>query len=152
MASGLAHGITLLFIQGFLLCGFLGIFVYGQATNAVLAQNSVSPHLNGKRWTLPVTHTRKCSPCRVRVLFSYLVSECIGREGSLPCARERRSGKMRIKAPPRRERLDYAGVTITQHVQFSPYEARTLTQDGCAVNDSGNFPFNDSPERTKFLL
>ena len=57
--SSLSHAIVLLFIEGFLLCGFLATFDYAPEADAGNRQNSYSPHLNGKPSSLPVTYTRK---------------------------------------------------------------------------------------------
>lgn len=55
----LSHAIVLLFVQSFLLCGFLATFDYALEADASNRQNSYSPHLNGKPTSLPVTYTRK---------------------------------------------------------------------------------------------
>lgn len=59
MSTGLALGIALLFVEGFLLCGFLATFDYAPEANAGNTQNSFTPYLNGKPSMLPVTYTRK---------------------------------------------------------------------------------------------
>ncbi|XP_003700058.2 rhesus blood group-associated glycoprotein Rh50 isoform X3 [Megachile rotundata] len=55
--NNVSHAIVLLFIEGFLLCGFLATFDYAPEANAAYRQNSFSPHLNGKPSSLPVTYT-----------------------------------------------------------------------------------------------
>ncbi|XP_029037489.2 ammonium transporter Rh type A isoform X6 [Osmia bicornis bicornis] len=55
--NNVSHAIVLLFIEGFLLCGFLATFDYAPEANAGNSQNSFSPHLNGKPSSLPVTYT-----------------------------------------------------------------------------------------------
>ncbi|KAK1134645.1 hypothetical protein K0M31_007425, partial [Melipona bicolor] len=55
--SSLWHAIVLLFIEGFLLCGFLATFDYAPEADAGNRQNSYSPYLNGKPSSLPVTYT-----------------------------------------------------------------------------------------------
>lgn len=57
--DSLSHAIVLLFVEGFLLCGFLATFDYAPEADAGNRQNSFSPHLNGKPSSLPVTYTRK---------------------------------------------------------------------------------------------
>lgn len=57
--NSLWNAIVLLFIEGFLLCGFLATFDYAPEADAGNRQNSYSPHLNGKLSSLPVTYTRK---------------------------------------------------------------------------------------------
>lgn len=59
MTTALAHGITLLFIEGFVLCGFLAIFDYAAEADAGDKRNSFLPYLNGRPSRLPVTYTRK---------------------------------------------------------------------------------------------
>lgn len=44
-----AHGITLIFIEGFIIAGFLAIFEYGQEADARLIENSTHPNLNGNQ-------------------------------------------------------------------------------------------------------
>lgn len=58
-AGSLWQAIVLLFIEGFLLCGFLATFDYAPEANAGYQENSYSPHLNGKQDSLPDTYTRK---------------------------------------------------------------------------------------------
>lgn len=53
------HAIVLLFIEGFLVCGFLATFVYAPEVDASNKDNSFWAHLNGKPRSLPVTYTRK---------------------------------------------------------------------------------------------
>nr|XP_031843773.1 ammonium transporter Rh type A isoform X2 [Nomia melanderi] len=55
--DSLSHAIVLLFIEGFLVCGFLATFDYAPEADAGNRQNSASPHLNGKPSSLPVTYT-----------------------------------------------------------------------------------------------
>ncbi|OAD55793.1 Ammonium transporter Rh type B [Eufriesea mexicana] len=55
--SSLSHAIVILFVEGFLLCGFLATFDYAPEADASNRENSYSPHLNGKPSSLPVTYT-----------------------------------------------------------------------------------------------
>lgn len=70
--SSLSYAIVLLFIEGFILCGFLAMFDYAPEADAGIRQNSYSPHLNGKPNSLPVTYTRKSfeSPLILPLYFS----------------------------------------------------------------------------------
>ncbi|XP_011688785.1 PREDICTED: ammonium transporter Rh type A isoform X3 [Wasmannia auropunctata] len=54
--SPLEHAITLLLIEGFLLCGFLALYDYAPEVDASNRLNSVYPYLNGQSNSLPVTH------------------------------------------------------------------------------------------------
>lgn len=59
MTIGLAHGITLLFVEGFLVCGFLAFFDYAPEANGKNKQNSFFAYLNGRENTLPAEYARK---------------------------------------------------------------------------------------------
>lgn len=64
------QAIILLFIEGFLICGFLSIFEYSPEANASANANSFLGHLNGRAAiNLPSNHT-----CRI-IIFIYIVDD-----------------------------------------------------------------------------